>query len=256
MLFNKILFGPVQSRRLGTSLGINLLPEDMKLCSMNCIYCECGWGKTKDVLYSKLLKADEIIPVIEEQFRKMNQQRLQIDSLTYSGNGEPTLHPQFSEINNAVIRLRNLYFPQTMISCLSNSTQLHREDIVTSLLTIDNPQMKLDAGTQNMFERINKPYQSVDIDRICTDLRKFDGKLTIQTLFLRGILDDILVDNTTQTEVNTWIERLAYIRPHTVLLYPIDRATPAHQLEKIDLQTLNRIAQQVQSLGIKTKVYQ
>jgi wyosine [tRNA(Phe)-imidazoG37] synthetase (radical SAM superfamily) len=256
ILFNKIIFGPVNSRRLGKSLGINLLPEDIKICSMNCIYCECGWAKTDEVMYSKLLPASEIIPVITERFQQMHHNNIHIDSITYSGNGEPTLHPQFGEITQEIIRLRNQYFPNTIITCLSNSTQLHREDVLEALKAIDNPLMKLDAGTQEMFERINKPFGELKLDDICDNLRKFDGQLSIQTLFLRGKLDDgTLVDNTTEQEIEAWLERLLYINPRKAILYPIDRETPTKQLVKIDKEELSKIARRVENIGIKTEIY-
>jgi wyosine [tRNA(Phe)-imidazoG37] synthetase (radical SAM superfamily) len=256
ILFDKIIFGPIHSRRLGKSLGINLLPETLKVCSMNCIYCECGWGNKQNILFSNLLPAREIVSVLKERFRELQHNHLEIDSITYSGNGEPTIHPQFAEINQSIIGLRNTYFPKTIISCLSNSTQLHREDVLEALKTIDNPLLKLDAGTQSMFELINKPFSHYRLDTICDNLRKFNGKLSIQTLFLRGTLDNgIIVDNTTEKEVEAWLERLKYINPHTVILYPIDRETPEKQLEKVDKETLNKIAQKVRLYGMKTEVY-
>ena len=256
ILFDKIIFGLVNSRRLGKSLGINLLPQEIKLCSMNCIYCECGWAKTDEVLYSKLLPASEIITVLTERFEQMHRDNVHIDSITYSGNGEPTLHPQFEEITQAIICLRNIYFPETIITCLSNSTQLHREDVLNALMSIDNPLMKLDAGTQKVFEQINKPFSSIALDDICDSLCRFNGKLSIQTLFLRGKLDDgTPIDNTTDEEVNTWIKRLQYINPQKVILYPIDRETPVKQLLQISKEELGNIAQKVESVGIKTEVY-
>jgi wyosine [tRNA(Phe)-imidazoG37] synthetase (radical SAM superfamily) len=223
---------------------------------MNCIYCECGWGETDKIQSSGLLSANEIIPVLREHFQKMHRENTVIDSITYAGNGEPTLHPQFAAINQEIMRLRDLYFPQTIITCLSNSTQLHRKDVLEALLTIDNPLMKLDAGSQYMFEQINRSYAFLRLDDICADLQKFGGRLSIQTLFLRGVLDDdVLVDNTTESEVNAWLERLTVIRPQRVVLYSIDRATPVRQLEKISVEDLTLIARKVQQLGVKTEVY-
>lgn len=256
ILFNKIIFGPINSRRLGKSLGINLLPEDIKICSFNCIYCECGWAKTDEISYSKLLPASEILPVIKEHFQQMHHDNIHIDSITYAGNGEPTLHPQFGEITQEIIRLRNQYFPNTIITCLSNSTQLHREDVLEALKAINNPLMKLDAGTQTMFEHINKPFANLQLDDICENLRKFNGKLNIQTLLLRGKLDDgTIINNTTDEEIEAWLERLSYINPRKVILYPIDRETPAKQLVKIDKEELTRIARLVETKGIPAEVY-
>jgi len=256
ILFDKIIFGVVNSRRLGRSLGINLLPETAKVCSMNCIYCECGWGREGDTLNSKLLFASEIILVLKERFQQIHRDNIRIDSITYSGNGEPTIHHQFAEITQAIIELRDFYFPKTIITCLSNSTQLHRKDVWNALKAIDNPLMKLDAGTQAMFDLINKPFSDLLLDNICENLREFGGKLSIQTLFLRGKLDNNqIVDNTTNEEVTTWLKRLTYIQPRRVILYSIDRVTPAKYLEKIDKNILLEIAEKVQALGIKTECY-
>jgi wyosine [tRNA(Phe)-imidazoG37] synthetase (radical SAM superfamily) len=255
ILFDKIVFGPILSRRLGRSLGINLLPETEKVCSMNCIYCECGWGSVEAIQH-KLLSANEIISVLTRRFEQMYHDKIQIDSITYSGNGEPTIHPQFAEITQAIIALRNTYFPQTIITCLSNSTQLHRNDVLEALKSIDNPLMKLDTGTQSMYELINLPFSNIKLDDICKNLQKFEGKLVVQTLFLRGKLDNnLIVDNTSNEEVEAWLECLSDIRPYKVILYPIDRETPVKCLEKIDKNTLNKIAKKVQLLGIETETY-
>lgn len=255
ILFNKIIFGPIHSRRLGHSLGINLMPEDIKLCTFNCIYCECGWGLTSEIKYDKLLHADVILPVLEERFKQMHDDGTIIDSITYSGNGEPTLHPEFETITNRIIELRNEYFPHTIISCLSNSTQLYRDDVLRTLLKIDNPMLKLDAGTQHMFDIINKPFNHIDIEDITDRLCEFKGKLTIQTLFLRGYNDDSKVDNTCGDELAAWMKRIERIHPHTVMLYPIDRETPEKSLVKIGKEELETIAAPIRESGIKTLIY-
>jgi wyosine [tRNA(Phe)-imidazoG37] synthetase (radical SAM superfamily) len=247
MLFEKIVFGPIVSRRLGISLGINLLPKKWKVCSMDCIYCECGWTatKNKDI---KLYDKELIINELQSEFAKLHKKGLKLDSITYSGNGEPTLHPDFEEITDNLIALRKQYFPTAQITCLSNSTQLHRESVVRALQKIDNPMMKLDAGTQAMFDKINQPCGVQNIDFICEKLHSFGGKLAIQTLFLKGILHSgETVDNTTEAEIAAWIERLKYIRPHTVYLYPIDRPTPAKNLQKIPTEQLTQIAQKLET---------
>ncbi|MCL2130922.1 MAG: radical SAM protein [Lentimicrobiaceae bacterium] len=256
MLFNQIIFGPVHSRRLGVSLGINLLPEDIKLCTYNCIYCECGWGETEEILSSKLLSADVIVPVLEEKFKILKANNVHLDSITYSGNGEPTVHPQFGEITEQLMRLRDAYFPQTIITCLSNSTQLHRADVLRALLAIDNPIMKLDTGIQTTFEQINKPFYKIQTADICKQLTEFQGNLTIQTLFLKGKLDDgTKIDNTTEAELSAWLDCLKIIKPHTAMLYPIDRETPARNLVKIEKNILEQIAKRVENLGIKALIY-
>jgi wyosine [tRNA(Phe)-imidazoG37] synthetase (radical SAM superfamily) len=255
ILFERIIFGPIHSRRLGRSLGINLLPDTEKVCSMNCIYCECGWGKG-EAIRRNLLSANRIIPILTQRFEQLHNDNVKIDSITYSGNGEPTIHPQFAEITDAIISLRNRYFPQTIITCLSNSTQLHRNDVREALKAIDNPLMKLDAGTQSMFELINKPFNLCLLDDICDNLREFKGKLSIQTLFLRGKLDNgATVNNTTDEEITAWLKRLTYIQPRKVILYPIDRETPVKFLEKVDKNILTQIATKVQALGMDTECY-
>ena len=256
MLFNQIVFGPVHSRRLGTSLGINLLPEDIKLCTYNCIYCECGWAETDQLLPSKLLPLERIVPVLEEKFKELKSKQLHLDSITYSGNGEPTVHPQFGAITEELIRMRNTYFPHTIITCLSNSTQLYRSDVLRALQLIDNPIMKLDTGIQTTFEQINKPFSSIRVEEVCAYLSKFQGKLTIQTLFLKGELDDgTKIDNTTEEELLAWLSCLKILKPHTTMLYPIDRETPARKLLKIEKNVLEQIAERVGELGIKALVY-
>lgn len=256
MLFNQIIFGPVQSRRLGTSLGINLLPEDIKLCTYNCIYCECGWAETEELLPSKFLPLENIVSVLEEKFKLMKINQVHLDSITYSGNGEPTVHPQFGAITEQLMRLRDRYFPQTIITCLSNSTQLHRADVLEALRLIDNPIMKLDTGIQQTFELINKPFFPIDVAEICDYLTQFQGNLTIQTLFLKGELDDgTKIDNTTEAELAAWLDCLNAINPHTVMLYPIERETPAKKLVKIEKEVLHQIAKRVGELGIKALVY-
>ncbi|MBP5396768.1 MAG: radical SAM protein [Bacteroidales bacterium] len=256
ILFNDIIFGPIHSRRLGCSLGINLLPKTIKLCTFNCIYCECGWAKTSEVDYGKLHKAADMLPVMEAFMRQLAQTGPIPDSITYSGNGEPTLHPEFGVITDGLMRLRDTYFPKAIISCLSNSTQLHRPDVVEALRKIENPMLKLDAGTPETFHRINQPFVDLDVETVTRQLEQFEGQLTVQSLFLRGTLDDgTVVDNTTEAEVEAWLERIRRIHPHTVMLYPIDRETPARKLVKVGPEVLEPIANSIRALGITAKVY-
>ena len=178
------------------------------------------------------------------------------DSITYSGNGEPTLHPEFGPITDGLIQLRDKYFPKAIISCLSNSTQLHRADVVRALRRIENPLMKLDAGTQDTFRRMNQPFVDLDVETVTQQLEQFEGKLTVQTMMLKGELDDgSWIDNTTGEEVSAWLERIRRIHPHTVMLYPIDRETPANKLIKLGTDVLEPIADKVREMGIETKVY-
>ncbi|MDD2687135.1 MAG: radical SAM protein [Bacteroidales bacterium] len=256
ILFDDIIFGPIHSRRLGNSLGINLLPKKIKYCTFNCIYCECGWGQSSGIKLEDLHPAKTIIPVIEKTIKELSVKNIPIDSITYAGNGEPTIHPEFLAITDALISIRNKYYPNTLISCLSNSTQLHRPDILEALKKIDNPIMKLDTGIQETFLRMNNPFITIDLDSICHNLQLFNGNVCIQTMFLRGRTSDgFYIDNTTDKEVDAWIERIKIIKPHTVMIYPIDRETTLSDLQKIDIQTLEHIAEKVRALKIKTLTY-
>lgn len=256
ILFNDIIFGPIHSRRLGCSLGINLLPKTIKLCTFNCIYCECGWAQTNEVDYQKLHKASEMIPVIENYMQQLLEKGVIPDSITYSGNGEPTLHPEFGAINRSIMQLRDRFFPKAVITCLTNSTQLHRPDVMEALQLMENPLLKLDAGTQATLKKMNQPFIDLDIETLTRQLMAFEGKLTVQTMFLRGTMEDgTPVDNTTDEEVSAWLERIRRIHPHTVMLYPIDRETPLHQLVKVGPEILEPIAEKVRALGITAKVY-
>lgn len=256
ILFNDIIFGPIHSRRLGCSLGINLLPKTIKFCTFNCIYCECGWAQTNEVDYSRLHKADDMLPVMETYMQQLLEKGEIPDSITYSGNGEPTLHPEFGKITDGLMKLRDKYFPKAIITCLSNATQLHRPDVMDALRRIENPLLKLDAGTPETFRRMNQPFVDLDVETLTRQLEQFDGKLTIQTMILKGILDDgTPIDNTTEEEVSAWLERVRRIRPHTVMLYPIDRETPARKLVKVGHDVIEPIAERVRALGIQAKVY-
>jgi len=255
ILWNEIVFGPIKSRRLGSSLGINLLPEKLKICSFNCVYCECGWGENVDNITDSIYSHSQIITAFEERLKELKTQNIHIDSFTFAGNGEPTMHPEFSIIVNDIVRLRDKYYPNTITTCLSNSTFCGNAEIRDSLLKLDNPLMKLDAGTQEMYDRINRPFKKIKLDEIVDNLIKFEGKLSIQTLFLRGEYNGFAIDNTTDEEIKMWLEKIVKINPKKVLLYPIERATPAHNLQKISAAELELIAQKVRILGFETLVY-
>lgn len=254
-LFHETIFGPVKSRRFGISLGINLLPNDFKICSFDCVYCECGW--TKDVVPKEYHYVDS--KIVREQLEAVlidfSENKKPIDNITFAGNGEPTLHPEFEQIVSDTIELRNKYFPNTKVTVLSNSTTLNDDRILNSLLKIDNKIMKIDAGSNEMVSLINRSLNNITLEEIVLNLQKFHGNLTIQTLFLRGNVDGKIIDNTTDFEVNLWLDHLKKIKPNSVMIYPIDRATPALNLEKISFEELNVIAEKVRNLGIKAEVF-
>lgn len=253
-LFNEIIFGPIRSRRLGTSLGVNLLPKDFKFCTYDCIYCECGWTLKSNQTKAKLPSREDVRMHLESKLSKMSEAHETLDSITFAGNGEPTTHPQFVEIINDTILLRNTFFKNAKISVLSNATQLHKPKIVEALKQIDQNILKLDAANDDLLNKINKPLKPTTCREIVENLKKFDGNLIIQTMFLRGKYDGIEVDNCTEEHVDQWIELLVEIKPKNVMIYPIERDTPAEGLEKIDKQELLRIAEKARNAGITVQV--
>lgn len=253
-LFEEVIFGPIKSRRFGTSLGVNLLPTQHKICSFDCIYCECGWTENQqaDAYSSRCL----IKEALHQKVVALQKDGITPDNITWAGNGEPTLHPEFGAIVDDVMALRDQYFPNAQTTVLSNSTTLHLNSVFQALQRVDNNVMKLDAGTEEMYQKINQCKTGKTLSQITDDLCRFNGDLTIQTLFLRGNHRGVTIDNTTETEIAAWLKRVEKINPKSVMLYPIDRATPAENLERIDIETLQKIALRVEQLGIKTKIYE
>lgn len=254
-LFNEIVFGPVSSRRFGVSLGINLLPDTMKYCSFNCIYCECGLTDYDQEERAKLYSTGSIISALEERFRELHEKGLKPDNITFAGNGEPTMHPGFAEVIDKTVALRDVYFPLAKITVLSNSTRLTKDSVRTALEKIDHNVLKLDAGSEEMFRAINRPLSPVTLENIVTDLKKFHGKVIIQTLFIRGVCKGVAVDNTTEHEISLWLKHLNEIRPSMVMLYSISRETPEEGLSKISAEEMEAIAQKVRALDLDVEVY-
>lgn len=243
------IFGPVHSRRLGVSLGINLLPADGKWCSFDCIYCECGLNEERRAK-APLPSRKEVCEALEQQLQKMQAEGPRPDVLTFAGNGEPTLHPLFSSIVEDVIRLRDQYFPDAKISVLSNSTQVHREAVREALLRTDNPIMKLDTVSSEYIQRVDRPQGHYDVESIVGHLAMMSPKVIIQTMFMSGEG----VDNTGQEYVGPWLEAVQKIAPRQVMIYTIDRETPVAGLEKARPEVLDGIAEQVRALGINCSV--
>lgn len=256
MLFDEIVFGPIHSRRLGSSLGINLLPTKKKLCNFNCVYCECGWNEdTKDIL-DLAPKKEDIEKAFKEKLILIKEKNIVIDSITFSGNGEPTLHPEFSQIIDMIVELRNLYLPKAKISVLSNATNLLKDDIFNALHKIDNPILKLDSGTEKMFYAISKANPKViSFEKVKERLILFGKNAIVQTLLLRGENEGQNLDNTSDEEFEAWLKVVKEINPKMVMLYAIDRVTPESNLEKLSKEELESFAQKVRALGIKTKTY-
>lgn len=254
-LFHEVVFGPVRSRRLGLSLGINLLPLHVKYCSFNCIYCECGWTPLRDPEQINLPGRELVHEALEKALKELVDENYIPDSLTYAGNGEPTIHPGFPGIVEDTIMLRNKYVPEAKVTVLSNSSMIGNPAVFNALLKLDNNIQKLDAGNKRLFDLINNPVEPVNFSLLTDNLARFNGRVTIQSMFLRGRYRGEAVDNTTDDAVNSWIEQLIRIRPSMVMIYPVARATPVHNLEKIPIFELERIAEKAQRVGIDTRVY-
>lgn len=252
-LFNNIIFGPVKSRRLGVSLGVNLLPVDAKICSFDCIYCECGFNTT--MRESPLPTREQVYVTLETKLQEMVAANELPDVITFAGNGEPTLHAQFEGIIDDTIALRDRYCPEAKVSVLSNSTRMHKQTIFKALQRVDNNILKFDSAIDKTVQRLDRPSgKQFSVEWQLEQFRKFNGNLIIQTLFLRGKLADGIIDNTTEEEVSAWLEALQIIRPKQVMIYSIDRETPTKGLEKISLETLNLIAARVRKVGIEVSV--
>lgn len=254
-LWESISFGPIHSRRLGSSLGVNLLPTDVKICSFNCLYCECGWTLEKSLTAREYYPVETVLQAIEHKLNSCKEQSTPIDSITFSGNGEPTLHPHFDKIIDGLIPLRDKYYPQAVISCLSNATQLLRTEVCAALKRIENPILKLDAGTQELLNIINKPTIPVDFQAIVNQLKTFNGEVIIQTMFLSGEQDGISFDNSEESNLSLWLDAIKSIAPRKVMIYSLDRETPALMLHKFDKSKLESIADKVRALGIVADTY-
>ncbi len=254
VLFHEIIFGPIHSRRLGISLGINLLPVDGKLCSFDCIYCECGYN-VQGVGKSGLPTATQVKKALEHRLQIMSDNGEQLDVITFAGNGEPTLHPEFEKIIDITISLRNQYYSQAKISVLSNATRIYNEAVFRVLNRVDNNILKLDSLNPDTVQLINQPNDSYfDINKIVDNLTRFAGNVIIQTLFVRGWHNGLRVDNTTEEELALWLAALQHIKPRSVMVYTIDRKTPEESLEKVSREELEMIADRVRALGIDVSV--
>lgn len=253
-LFHEVVFGPVRSRRLGLSLGINLSPVHEKYCSFNCIYCECGWSP-KEEKHPELPSREEVRWMLEKQLIELQKEDYLPDAITFAGNGEPTLHPDFPAIVEDTLSLRDQLAPHAVVAVLTNGTMNHHRPVFDALLRIDKNIQKLDAGTQPMFERLNQPMTPYALSDAVKTLQQFQGAVIIQSMFLRGRLGKGFIDNTLDAEVDAWLKQLAIIRPESVMLYSVARATPAKHLEQVSTEELEQIAHRVRALNIPAEVY-
>ncbi len=253
-LFEEVIFGPVRSRRLGVSLGVNLLPIHAKLCSFDCIYCECGWNAERRG-QMRFNRREEVREALAAKLMQMQAEGMLPDVITFAGNGEPTLHPDFEAVIEDTIALRDRFAPSAKISVLSNATQLHRTEVVRALRRVDNNILKLDSAFDETVRRINRPQQaSYSVTHLVEQFGQFEGAFILQTMFLRGHCEGEQIDNTTPAEVAAWLDIVAKLRPRQVMVYSIDRDTPCQTLERISREKLQQIAAQVEALGIACSV--
>ncbi|MCD8318550.1 MAG: radical SAM protein [Paraprevotella sp.] len=253
VIYPSPIFGPVHSRRLGVSLGINLLPEDGKFCTFDCIYCECGFNK--DFRAKKPLPTrEEVRKALEERLKYMSVNGPAPDVLTFAGNGEPTLHPCFKEIVEDTLMLRYRYFPQAKISVLSNATHIFKASVFEALNKVDNNILKLDTVDADYIRRVDRPTGHYDVERLTERLKYFDGHVIIQTIFMKGKMGEEDVDNTSDHFVEPWLQVVKTIRPSQVMIYTIDRETPDHDLLKASHEELDRIAGRLREEGLNVSV--
>lgn len=253
IIYPSPIFGPVHSRRLGISLGINLLPEGGKLCSFDCVYCECGLNSERRT-HNPLPSADKVEECLKRKLEELRQEGITPDVFTFAGNGEPTLNPHFPEAVDRVIKIRDAYCPQAKISILSNATQIQRPEIREALIKFDNNIQKLDTVSRAYIYKVDRPQGHYDVEEQIMHLASFDGHVIIQTMFMDGTLDGESVCNTTPEYVEPYIEALKRIRPCKVMIYTIDRETPVKGLLKAKPEVLDAIAEQIRKAGFECSV--
>ena len=249
VIYPSPIFGPIHSRRLGVSLGINLLPADGKVCSFDCIYCECGFNADHRP-HQPLPTREEVRTALEAKLKEMQATGTAPDVLTFAGNGEPTAHPHFPEIIDDTLALRDRYFPAAKVSVLSNSTFIHRPAVFDALNRIDNNILKLDTVDEDYIRLIDRPCGAYSVAEIVKQMKAFKGNCIIQTMFLKGGYQGRDMDNTSDKFVLPWLETVKEIAPRQVMIYTIDRETPDHDLRKATHEELDRIAALVRAAGI------
>jgi wyosine [tRNA(Phe)-imidazoG37] synthetase (radical SAM superfamily) len=249
VIYPSPIFGPVHSRRLGISLGINLQPADGKVCTFDCIYCECGFNKDHRPTMPRPSR-EQVAQKLEEQLQKMIAEKQLPDVLTFAGNGEPTSHPHFAEIIDDTIRLRDQYCPKAKVCVLSNSTMIHRPEVHDALLRVDDNILKLDTIDPTYINKVDCPTGTYDVNQIIERMKAFNGHIIIQTMFMKGSNNGESVDNTGEEFVAPWLDVVKSINPQQVMVYTIDRETPAQGLEKASREQLDAIRDRVIAAGI------
>ncbi|MCQ2139311.1 MAG: radical SAM protein [Bacteroidales bacterium] len=249
MMREETVFGPIKSRRLGSSLGINLLPQNGKICNFDCIYCECGWNK--DGRDDKVIPtAEDLRKALESKLKECAENSTPIDSITFSGDGEPTLNPDFAEIIDITLELRDKYYPKAVVSVLSNATRIGRDDVFNALRKVDNPILKIDAPTEELAKRINRPACDYWVSQVVEDLRKFEGDFVLQTMFLKS--DDF--DSSSPEVLEGWMKIVRDLHPREVMVYTIDRETPQKGLQKFTVAQMRELVQPLVDEGFNIQI--
>ena len=247
--FDEIVFGPIYSRRLGSSLGVNILPSKGKLCNFDCIYCECGWN-ADGIAERRFPTLAEVESALSDKMEKLAAEGVPVDSITFSGNGEPTMNPDFAGIVDVTLRLRDRFYPDAKISVLSNATLVGRRTVVEALKKIDNPILKIDAADDRMISMINKPVGSYRLRNVMDSLKEFNGNFILQTMFLRSPEFDM----TAHDALAGWIEIVRELRPRQVMVYTIDRETPDKSLGKYTVEEMREFVQPLVDEGFDVQV--
>ena len=247
--FDDIVFGPIFSRRLGTSLGVNILPSKGKLCNFDCVYCECGWNRDGKG-DGHFPGYDAVSGALEARLEELLSQGQNVDSITFSGNGEPTMHPDFAAIVDRTIELRDRLFPQAKVSVLSNATLIDREAVFEALKKVDNPIMKIDASTDALVAKINKPVGAYSLCKVVEGLKRFEGNFILQTMFLRS--DEF--DTASAEALSGWMDIVRELKPREIMVYTIDRETPDKSLGKYTVEEMTDIVQPLLAEGFNIQV--
>ena len=249
MMREETVFGPIHSRRLGRSLGINLLPEKGKICNFDCIYCECGWNRDG--------RGDTVLPTaakvrndLENKLTELMLEGVRIDSITCSGDGEPTLNPEFPRIIDDTLFLRDAYYPDAKVSVLSNATRIHIPEVFEALRKVDNPILKIDAPTDALVAKINQPAPGYQLDRVIAALERFEGNFILQTMFLQS--PDF--DSAAPEVLAGWMDIVRKLKPREVMVYTLDRPTPAQGLKAYSAEQMRTLVQPLIDEGFKIDI--
>lgn len=246
VLFHSTIFGPIHSRRLGTSLGVNLMPNDGKICSFDCLYCEAGFN-AQGFGTTGLPSVDDVESQLRAKLADMKEKGERLDVITFSGNGEPTLHPQFAEIIDRTIALRDEFFPQVKISVLTNATRILDPTVAAALNRVDNNILKLDSAIASTVDILDRPAPGYDLQKTIEALASFGDKGIIQTMFAAGSHEGVAIDNSTDAEVDALIEAYRRIAPGQIMIYSIDRPSPAVNLHRVSPERLIEIKNRIET---------